>query len=338
MLPRARPGRRPGCRSRASRSRGARGRCVDALAERAQPVGGGCGPEGVGQPLLGGRCRGCVEGEHVGEYDGVGLCVREVEHPAEHVTDLVVQAGAGRREGHRGQVGAVEQLLARVEVGGVAGEHRESRRDGADALDRERAVDRVGPRRPHRVDAVRQGVEATGDAHLDRQRHGERGVVHDRAWEHRAIGAGALASVPGEAPHVGGLGAGVRRRHGDDRQAGGEGDGLGQPGRRAAADGDEGVHVVHASDATRVLGDRGRHVHRDPVVPHRDGKPVGDPVRHRLLGLGGDHHEPGDAEPVDLLGELCGRLPRGEADTLRQRLVHEPHLGPTVAPTASSGS
>ena len=55
-----------------------------------------------------------IEGEHVWQDNRMGLRVGKVVHATEHVTDLVMQPRAGRCEGDRGEIGAVERPLATV--------------------------------------------------------------------------------------------------------------------------------------------------------------------------------------------------------------------------------
>jgi hypothetical protein len=57
----------------------------------------------------------------------MGLGVREVEHPAEHVADLVVHTGAGARERDRREIGAVQGLLDAVEARRVGLHQRQAR-------------------------------------------------------------------------------------------------------------------------------------------------------------------------------------------------------------------
>ena len=59
------------------------------------------------------RRAGRVEGQHVRQHHRVGLRVRQVVRAAQHVADLVVQAGAGDRERRAGQVRAVERPRGR---------------------------------------------------------------------------------------------------------------------------------------------------------------------------------------------------------------------------------
>ena len=177
----------------------------------------------------------------------MGGRVRQVVASAQDVTDLVVQAGAGRRERDSGQVRPVQRLLAALQVGGVGDDAGQAGVEGADPLGSQRLVDRVGARRPHRVDAVGQRVEPGGHAQVDRQRDHQRGVVDDRAGQDLRVHPGRLGRVLGQAPHVGGLRAGVRGGHRDDRQAAGQGHRLRQAGRRSAADTDEDVDLVLAA-------------------------------------------------------------------------------------------
>ncbi len=185
-----------------------------------------------------------------------------------------------------------------------------------------------------------EGVEAGRDADVDRQRRGERGVVHDRAGQHPRVAAGALVRPLGEPPHVGGLRAGVRRRHGDHGQSAGEGDRLGQPGRRAAADAHDHVRLVLRGRGTGTLRDGHRHMHRDLVVEQYDGQPRRHPGRDRRLRGGGDHHHPAGAEQVGLGRQGLGGAAGGEDDPLAQRLVGEAqaHAAPSRPSTCASAA
>ena len=66
--------------------------------------------------------------------------------PPEHVADLVVQPGAGRGERHRGEVRAVEGLLAAVEPGRVVDHRAAARRRSARMPSGARAPGRSGRR------------------------------------------------------------------------------------------------------------------------------------------------------------------------------------------------
>ncbi len=120
------------------------------------------------------------------------------------------------------------------------------------------------------------------------------------------------------------LRTGVGRRDGDDRQAGGQRDSLGQTGRRAAADADTIASTSWSAAAVPgALGDLDRHVHDDLVVPVHNRQAARHTLSQLSLRLARDHHQPSSAELFDLLGELLCRLTRGEADSLAQRLVDE---------------
>ena len=181
-----------------------------------------------------------VERQHVRQHDGVGLGVRQVEHAAQHVADLVVQPRPGRGERDRGEVGAVEGLLAAVESGGSSTTARQARGAGP-GCPRRRGPGRSGRRAaptssrrsaPARSARRRRSVGTGSDEQsARRRRRSTRGST-------RASTPVVLRAALGQAPDVGGLGAGVRRRHRDDRQPGGQRDRLGQPGGRPAADAD----------------------------------------------------------------------------------------------------
>ena len=243
------------------------------LLERLEPADRGGRAERGGDPPLGvGGGRG-VEREHVGEHGGVRLGVRQVVLAPEDVADLVVQGRAGRRERGRRQVRRVQGVLAALEPARVGDHLGQPGRERPDALGREGGVDRVRVRPPHRVDAVRERVQARRDRQLDRKGRGQRGVVDDDLRQHREVGAGRLGGALGETPDRGRLGARVRGRDGDDRQPGGHRDRLGQPRGRAAADADQGVDVAPGGRRPGPLGHLDRDVHDDLVVAERDRDP-----------------------------------------------------------------
>ena len=195
----------------------------------------------------------------------------------------------------------------------------------ADAFGGECGVDRVGLGRPHRVDAVRERVQARRDAHRDREGDGEGGVVDDDLRQYARVGAGGLAVAFGQAPHRGRLGARVSGWHGDDRQAGGQGDRLRQAGGGAAADADERVRVVPCRGFAGAGGHLDRDVHHHVVVPVHDAQVPGDAVRDVRFLFGRDHHDPAGAEGGDLVLEVGGGLAGAEADPLREGVVDEAH-------------
>ena len=179
------------------------------------------------------------------QHDRVGLGVRQVEHAAEHVADLVVQPGPGGGERDRGQVGAVERLLAAVESG--RGRRRLRGRPARSArMPSAASAWSIGSVRGAHIESTQWASAFRPEATLRStgSDSGQRGVVDDRAGQHPRVDAGGLACALGQPPDVGGLGPGVRGRHRDDRQAGGERDRLGQAGGRAAADADERVDAV----------------------------------------------------------------------------------------------
>ena len=96
------------------------------------------------------RARG-VERQDVREDDGVGAGVRQVERPAQHVAELVVQTRAGHGERRRAEPRAAQQL-GRVVLA-------ESGRQPPDRLLGDGRADGVAPRRPHRLDGVGERVE-----------------------------------------------------------------------------------------------------------------------------------------------------------------------------------
>ena len=168
----------------------------------------------------------------------MGLGVRQIEGAAEHVADLVVQARARGGESHRREIRAVQRLVAAVDVLGIGDDLGQAVAQRPDAFGGQRRVNRVGLRPPEGIDAVGHAVEPGGHGHLYRQREHERGVVDHGLRQHAGVHAGGLAPGLGQAPDVGGLGAGVGGGHRDDGDAGGQRHCLGQSGGGAAADAD----------------------------------------------------------------------------------------------------
>lgn len=230
----------------------------------------------------------------------MGLRVREVEHAAEDVADLVMHPGAGRGERDGGQVGAVQRLLDALDAGRVVGHRGQTGRECADALLRQRPVDRIGSRPPHRVHAVRHRVQAAGDGHLAGQGGEQTGVVDDRGGQHLVVHTGGLGLAFGQAPHVGRLGARVGGGHRDDRQPGGQRHRLGQPRGRAAADADQDVRTRVDRRPERSPRDLDRYVHHDFFVTQDDRDLLGDRVGQLLLAVRRDQHDLGAAECLDL--------------------------------------
>lgn len=99
----------------------------------------------------------------------MGLGVGQVVRASEDVTDFVVQTGSGGGEGDGRQVGAVLGLLATGHIVWIGFDCGQSFGKCPDTFGGEGAVDRVGVRRPHRVDAVRHGVEPGCDRQVHRQ-------------------------------------------------------------------------------------------------------------------------------------------------------------------------
>jgi hypothetical protein len=238
---------------------------------------------------------------------------------------FVMHPGAGRGEGDGGEVGAVQRLLDALDARGVVGHGRQAGRQGADAFLRLRLVDRVGAWPPHGVHAVRHRVEAAGHGHPAGQRGEQAGVVDDRRGQDLVVHAGGLGLALGQAPHVGGLGAGVRGGYGDDRQAGGHRNGLGQTRGRAAADADQDVRARVGRRLAGSSRDLDRYVHHDLLVTHHDRDLLGDRVGQLLLAVRRDQHDPGTAERLDLRRHGDGRLPGGEHHPLGKGFVGELH-------------
>jgi hypothetical protein len=76
-------------------------------------------------------------------------------------------------------------------------------------------------------------------------------------------------------------------------------------------------------------------VHDDLVVPVRDRQPGRDPGCLDAARPGRDHHDPPRLQPLDLLGQRRRSRAGGEADPLREHLVHEPHARPRFTTSLS---
>ena len=201
-----------------------RGRIAAGHAER-------CGEPGH----LVGQRRG-VERDRVRQDHRVGVGVHEVEPAAQHVAQLVVQTGRRRAERDAGEVRAVEQRAAGIDVVGRCHHRRQRVVDRAHAFERQRRRDRVVARRVQRLDGVSQRVERRRTGDLRRQADGQLGVVDDGLRLHDRVLAGLLVAPAGEPVDRRLLAAGVRGRHGDDRHVVAQRHRLGQTRRRAAAD------------------------------------------------------------------------------------------------------
>ena len=114
--------------------------------------------------------------------------------------------------------------------------------------------------------------------------------------------------------------------HGDDRQAGGQGDRLRQARGGAAADADDRVHVVCCGGFAAAGGHFDRDVHHHVVVAEQDAQVPGKGAGGVHLPLGRDHHDPAGAEFGDLALEAGGGLAGAEADPLRKGVVDEAHV------------
>lgn len=156
----------------------------------------------------------------------------------------------------------------------------------------QRPVDRVDARPPHRVHAMGERVQSGRYGHLSGKGGEERGVVDDRGRQDPPIHPGGLGLAFGQAPDVGGLGAGVGGRYGDNRQAGGQRDGLGQSRGRAAAHTHQHVGIRGCGGLAGPLCDRDRDVHDHLVVALHDQYLLRDRVRELRLAVGGDQHHP----------------------------------------------
>ena len=251
------------------------------------------------------------------------LGVREVEHPAEHVAELVVQRAAGReglaREPRAGECGG-----ARTGIAGLAQRTAHALGEQAQALAGGDVGQRRGSRGPQRLDAVRDGVHAARRGDVRGQVVGQLGVVDDEARRHARLLARRLAPLLRDAPDGGQLGAGIGRRHRRDREAGGERDGLRQPDRRSPAERDEAVGRQLGGRGPRGLG-----VRRGDVHAHADDAAAGAHLREQALAGGGlraarDHERAPQPEARELRGQIADRA-RAEDDAAQRRLVNDAH-------------
>ena len=238
------------------------------------------------------------------QHHGVCLGVREVEGTAQHVTDLVVETGTRGREADGRQVGAVQHLVASGRVARTANHHREPLGQGPGALESDGQVDRVGSGCPQRVDAVRERVQPTRDAQVDGQAQGQVGVIDDRRRQDPVVDAGGLDGVFRQPPHVGRLGAGVRRGNGKDREPAGQGNCLGESDRGSPADAHEHVGLGVLRGRPRSFRVLHGHVlaYVGPAQHHRES--LGHGVRSRTRTPAGDHEDPRHVQAFHLRAEV----------------------------------
>ena len=140
-----------------------------ARASRASAATGSIAPSARASALIASGAASRLEAHDVRQEHGVRRRVRQPEHAAEHVTELVVQPAAGVGEDGAGEVRALERVLARA-----ASSARDERTSALAAskpqrlLRRERARDRrvVHPQRldgvGHRVPQARHGRRRAG--------------------------------------------------------------------------------------------------------------------------------------------------------------------------------
>ena len=218
---------------------------------------------------------------------------------------------------------APSRVPSRILTRGAGGHRPQAARQEPGALERECPVHRVGPRRPQGVDAVREGVETARDGEVGRHPVGEGGVVDDRHGQDRPVGSRGLGAALREAPDVGRLRPGIRRRHREDGDAVGEGHGLGQADRRPAAEREQQVGPGGAGGLPGPLGLLDRHVPAHLGPPEGDGDAVEEVGPVTLLTARRHHHDAPRTEATDLLLEVLGHEPAPEPDPLRQRHVRE---------------
>ncbi len=242
----------------------------------------------------------------MGEHGGVGVGVDEVERPAEDVAELVVQSGARRPEGDAREVGAVEEVAAPADVGGVGHHRRQRAGDRPHRFQRQRRGDRVVAGGVQRLDGVGEGVERAGAGDVGGQADRQQRVVDDGSRQDVRRRARLLVPAAGEPVDRRHLAAGVGRRHGDDRQPVGERDRLGEAGRRAAAEAGDAVGVGGGDGGAGAFGELDGDV-LDHLVPAPDdpaAEPAGGLVGE-VLGLAvGDEEQPTDVEAIDFGGDL----------------------------------
>ena len=191
------------------------------------------------------------------------------------------------------------------------------------ALQHERGVHRVGPRRPQRVDTVREGVQPARHGESHGQVEGQLRVVDDGARQDAYVDAGRLAPVVGQAPDRGRLAPGVGGRHREDGHAGRERDRLRGAGGRTAADAQQQVRAGLGGPPAGRLGDPQRHVHPHVVDDAGGRQPLGEPVRQRAGGAGGHQQHPLGAEELHLGDEAFPRGAGAENHPLAVTLVVE---------------
>jgi hypothetical protein len=306
-----------------------------------QAAGRVSGSERAGGPGQG-RGRGLgVERRRVGEHGGVHLGVRQAKVAPEDMADLVVHAHPGAVDREARQPGAVEGLVAGVDVAGCLDAPRQGGREGAQPLLGEQPGDRPDAVGVERLHTVGGGVQPAGGRKHRRQGQGEQRVVDDRLGAHAGVAAGGLAPGGGDAPDRRHLAAGVGGRDGEDRHPGLQGDRLGEPGRRPAADAHERVGGNRPGQPQRLLG----HLLGDVLHHLADARadPLSQAGRHLvggglLRGTGDQQHRPA-AEPADLVGHLRDRAGAEHDSAGGQLLDHRVHgvAGVAAASVALQG-
>src|SRR5271156_4828005 len=107
------------------------------------------------------------------------LGVREIEGPAEHVAELVMERHADRAEHAAAEPCTVKRLAARIEVGGVFHYAWKTRGESADTLFGHQRHNWIGVLGVKRFDAMRDRVHAAGGRQADRHRQRKRRIVDD---------------------------------------------------------------------------------------------------------------------------------------------------------------
>ncbi len=260
----------------------------------------------------------------MGEDHRVRLRMGQVEGSAQGVAELVVQGHADRAQHHAAQPGAIEGVRPGLAVARIAGNPRQRRSEGANALLRHQRDDRVGVLGVQALHGVGDGVHARRRRQAGGKGQGEVHVIEDHLGQDFRAALGGLQSVPGLAEDRRGLGTGVGGGDDDLRQIGAQGDRLAQARGRSTAQGHGAVRAQVANDVHRPLGDLHRRVHGR--LGEQPCAQVAQPVRQVPRGVGllrrRKDQRPAAAERPHLIGDP-GQRARAEHNPARKAGIDE---------------
>ncbi|MNL08869.1 hypothetical protein D3C87_1296060 [compost metagenome] len=153
----------------------------------------------------------------------------QVETAAKGVAKLVMQCHADVAEHGTAEPGAIQAVIAGIEIAWVVTDRFHSGGERPNAF--------LGHQRHHRISVlgiqtfggVGNGVHTAGDGHVDGQADGKLRVVDHRFGQYARIFAGALEAVFGQAEYRRHLRSGISGRDRQDRQPGIHRDCLAEP-------------------------------------------------------------------------------------------------------------